>query len=348
MEAIHQARTPGASDATAARIRSDIDVSPSNGALAIDSRGCSAYYSGAQMKRPQGWFLLAFLTSTVIARTSAAPDRDIDALITDVGARVAAYYERAQQLICIERSTVIPIAPDWSMSGFARTVESELRVELPAADGDGLPDPRVTRQIRRINGREPRERDLRDRSGCTDPTPFSPEPLTFLLPAHRGEYRFTSVRDGRERDRAALVIDFASADRSSHPELIEDERGHDDCFDWKGPLAIAGRVWVDAATHDVLRLDRHITGPTEVRVPLRLQRKYQFPTWLTLERDDLNLRYHEIAFNDPDEIALLPESIESVTVFRTRLQSIRTRQVYSNYRRFLTGTRIIEPARTKR
>ncbi len=288
--------------------------------------------------------LVTLICSPWISQTRAAPDRqDIAAVIAQVGERIEAYYQRAQHVICLERSTVIPIGSDWSMSGFARTVESELRIEWPAADGDELTDPQVTRDIRRINGREPQDRDRRDRSGCTDPSPVSPETLAFLLPAHRNDYRFTSVRDARERDRAALLIDFVSAERASRPELIEDERGHSDCFDWKGPLAVTGRLWVDAATYDVLRLDRHIVGPTDVRVPQRLQRKYQFASWLTLERDDLMLRYKEVAFSDPQEIALLPDTIESVTVFRSGLQSIRTRQVFSNYRRFLTGTRIIGP-----
>jgi hypothetical protein len=275
------------------------------------------------------------------ARVVADP-RDIGTVVAQVGERVAAYYQRAQQLVCTERSTVIPIDAHWSMQGFARSVESELRVEIDVADGTALPQARVTREIRRVNGREPRDRDQKDRSGCTDPAPLSPEPLAFLLPGSRDGYRFTSLRDGRERDRAALVIDFASARRSSRLELIEDEHGHDDCFDWKGPVAMGGRVWVDAATHDVLRVERHIAGPTDVRVPAKLERKYQFGPWLTIDRDDLVMRYKEVAFTDPDEVLLLPESIESVTVVRTGLQSTRRTQVYSDYRRFLTDSRIIK------
>src|SRR5437762_2294264 len=171
----------------------------------------------------------ALVASGWIAEARATTERpDVAALIAQVGERVIAYYRRAQQIVCLERSTVLPIASDWSAAGFARTVESELRIELPPADGEKLSDPQVARKIRRVNGREPRDRDRKDRSGCTDPTPFSSEPLAFLLPAHRDEYRFTAVRNGRERDRAALMIDFVSAQRRSQPELIEDERGHDD------------------------------------------------------------------------------------------------------------------------
>src|SRR4051794_4496294 len=169
-----------------------------------------------------------------------APSTDIDSLMTRIGARVAEYYQRAHHVICLERSTVQPIQPNWTFDGFARTVESELRVDSAE----------FIRDIRRVNGRPPRERDQKDRSGCTDPNPLSPEPLAFLLPEHRDEYRFTAIHTGKEKDRAALIVDFTSAERASKPELIEDKLGHDDCFDWSGPVATKGRVWVDAETHD--------------------------------------------------------------------------------------------------
>lgn len=299
------------------------------------------------MVAPHGAFRLLLVSSALVSSwiqlTSAPVDPpDVAAIVAQVGERVAAYYQRAQRLMCVERSTVVSIGTDWRMQGFARTIESDLRVEIDPAGGSSLPDPRVLRTIRRVNGREPRDRDRTDRSGCTDPTPLSPEPLAFLLPSRRDEYKFTAVREGRERNRAALTIDFASMRRAGRPELIEDEHGHDDCFDWTGPVAITGRLWVDARTRDVLRIERHIAGPTDVRVPGSLQRKYRFPTWLTLDRDDLTLRYKEVAFRDPDEVMLLPESIESTTILRSALQSIRRTQVFSDYRRFLTGSRIVK------
>lgn len=274
---------------------------------------------------------------TVPAGGNASPP-DLPSLVTGVGNRLGDYYRHAQQLVCLERSTVTPIDSGWRADGFARTVESELRLDIDeAAVGR---EPRVTREIRRVNGREPRERDRTTRAGCTDPTPLSPEPLAFLLPEHRDEYVFRGVRVVTERNRAAFAIDFASATSKEHPELIEDEGGHDDCFDWRGPVATTGRVWVDAATLDVLRLERRVAGPTDVRVPKPLQRRYLFTPWLTLDRDDLTLRYKEVTFNDPEETVLLPESIESLTVFRGGLQSMRRTQVFSEYRRFLTAGRI--------
>lgn len=266
---------------------------------------------------------------------------DVGALMSQIAQRVSGYYERAHSVICLERATVQPIGTNWTPEGMARTVESDLRVEYEGENGLPLPEAKVTRDIRRINGRAPRERDLKDRSGCTDPNPLSSEPLSFLLPAHRDEYRFTSVRDGKEKDRAALIIDFMSADRTSKPELIEDERGHDDCFDWLGPVAIKGRVWVDAITHDVLRVDRHIGGPVTVKVSWHLQRRYNFEPWVALDRDDVTMRYRTVAFTDPDEVILMPESVESMTVVRGGLQSVRRVETYTNYRRFLTAGRVI-------
>lgn len=269
---------------------------------------------------------------------------EVETLIARVGARVADYYRRAQRVICVERSIVQPIQTDWSPDGFARIVESELRMESDAAaDRDALPGVALIRDIRRINGRAPQERDRTARSGCTDPNPLSPEPIAFLLPSHRDEYRFTSIRDGREQDRAALIVEFASRNQRSRPELIEDERGHDDCFDWTGPVAAKGRVWVDAQTHDVLRVERHIPGPVDVRVPWRLQRQYNLPAWIVIDRDDQTIRFRATAFRDPDEVLLLPASIESMTVLRSGLQSVRRTDTFTDYRRFLTAGRVKDP-----
>ena len=288
---------------------------------------------------------LAVIASVAVCAGWVAPapqaPPDIEALMRLVGERVAEYHRRAQSVMCVEQSTVQPIQSNLAPDGFSRTVESDLRVEFEA-DGDTLPAARVIREIRRINGRAPRERDMKDRAGCTDPNPLSPEPLAFLLPAHRDEYRFISLRNGGEKGRAALIIDFLSTRRTSRPELVEDERGHDDCFDWSGPLATRGRVWVDANTYDVLRVDRRMDGPVDVRVPSQLQRRHNLPPWVVIERDDQTMRYKPVAFGDPDEVLLLPESVESLTVVRGGLQSTRRTETFRSYRRFLTEGRVVK------
>jgi hypothetical protein len=245
-------------------------------------------------------------------------------------------------VICVERSTVQPVESNLSSAGFARTVESEMRLAPDAPEGDPMEDINVLRDIRRINGRAPRERDRKDRSGCTDPSPLSTEPVGFLLPAHLAEYRFTSMREAKDKDRPTLVIDFTSAARTSRLELVGEAGGHDDCFDWSGPLATSGRIWVDAGTHDVLRVDRHLSGPVDVRVSWTLQREYNFGAWITLDRDDLTMHFAPVAFTNPDEVILLPESVESLTLVRGGLQSTRRTETFTDYRRFVTAGRIVK------
>src|SRR5262249_37695065 len=174
------------------------------------------------------------------------------------------------------------------------------------------------------------------------PIPLPPERLAFLLPSHSREYEFKFAGYGRERDRAALLIDFASVNRTSRPELIEDKRGHDDCYSWTGPVAKKGRVWVDADTHEVLRVDRWNAGPVDVRVPYRLERRHNLPTWVTIDQESVTIRYRPVAFREPDEIMLLPESIESLILVRSGLQSTRRTETFSDYRRFLTTGRVVK------
>ena len=117
------------------------------------------------------------------------------------------------------------------------------------------------------------------------------------------------------------MIDFASLDQRSNAELIEDPSGHDDCFDWSGHLASRGRIWVDASTYDVVRVERGLRGPVDVKVPAQIQRRYSLASWVVIVRDDVSIRYKTVSFNDPDEVLLLPESIDSLTVVRGGLES---------------------------
>ena len=262
-----------------------------------------------------------------------------DELLAKVGDRIADFYRRAKNVICVETSTVQDIDLSSSTIGFARTVESELHID---ADGEQPGAAALVRKVRRINGRVPRERDSRDRQGCTDPNPLSVEPLAFVLPARRPDYRFTAAGVGTERNQRAVMIDFISANRKSSPLLIEDPSGRDNCFDWSGHIASRGRMWVDAATLDVLRVDRSLLGPVEVRVPTIIQRRYRLDNWVVIARDDLTIRYQRVVFKDPDEVLLLPESIQSHTIIRGGLQSTRRWQAFSDYRRFVTGGRVVD------
>jgi hypothetical protein len=275
-----------------------------------------------------------------ITAAGARAQPDVDELLVRVSASIANFYTRAKNVICIERSTVQSIDLNNSLVGFARTVESELHLE--ADEGQTPGEAVFVRKVLKVNGRAPRERDRKDRDGGTDPNPLTAEPLAFLLPAHRSEYQFKSAGVTRDRNRTALLIDFASLDRRSSPVLIHDPDGRDDCFDWSGHIASRGRIWVDAATYDVLRVDRGTPGPVDVKVPVLIQRRYRLDNWVVIVRDDVTIRYERVAFSDPEEVLLLPESIGAHIVVRGGLQSTRRFQTFSDYRRFVTKGKVVE------
>ena len=276
--------------------------------------------------------LVALEGAPTTAGAQAEPG--IDELLARVGERIADFYAKAQHVICTEVSTVQPIDLSYSSQGFARTVESELRVE---ADGLEL----LLDDCEHVAG-APREKDKKNRDGCTDPTPLSNEQLEFLLPAHRAEYQFKLAGLSKERNRPAFLIDFTSVNRRSDLELIEDPGGHDDCFDWTGDIVSRGRIWVDATGYDVLRIERSVGGPVSVRVPVRIQRRHNLDIRVVIMRDDMTIRYRSVAFSDPDETLLLPESVYSFTIVSGGLQSTRRSQVYSDYKRFVGDSRVVE------
>jgi len=290
--------------------------------------------------RPRGLALACALSAAFAITPRAEPQPTVQELLTRVGERVAEFYKRVQNLVCIETSMVQPIGLNFSPDGFSRSVESELRLE---ADGGDVPgEPSLVRQVRKVNGRAPRKEDQTDRAGCTDPNPLSTEPLSFLLPAHHSDYVFKSVGPAKDRNRAAWLIEFESVDRRSNPELVEDKTGHEDCFDWLGHVASRGRIWIDTTTYDVIRMERSNRGPVDVTVPVRIQRRHRLASYVTIERDDTTIRYRTVAFTDPEETLLVPESIDTLLMVRGGLQSTRRSQTFSDYKRFVTAGRVIQ------
>jgi len=287
---------------------------------------------------PGALALALALAAMTAAGAQAQPD--VEELLMRVGERVAEFYRRAKNVICVETSTVHAVDFNNSPVGFVRTVESELRIEAEGGETSG--EAAIVRNVRKVNGRVPRERDKKNRAGCTDPNPLSSEPLAFLLPAHRSEYQFRPAGIAKDRNQTVLMIDFASVDRRSNPELIEDPGGHADCFDWSGHIASRGRIWVDATNYDVVRMERGLGGPVDVKVPALIQRRHHLASWVALVRDDVTIRYKAVAFSDPDEVLLLPESIVSFTEVRGGLESTRRNQTFSDYKRFVTGSRIVQ------
>ena len=273
--------------------------------------------------------LVALLTAALTAQVPG----DLVSVLGRVGDRVQHYYGRAQSIVCIERVSVQPMRHDMSPEGLGRVLEFELRIDWDATSEDDRPlEARVMRELRKVNGRPPRPNF---EPGCLDPKSGAMEPLAFLLPHHRDEYTFAWNGVGRLKDRRTMMVDY----KSRKPGPI-DAKWKGDCVSIDAPGRTKGRIWVDEVTHDVLRLDEQLTGQFEYTIPREHWGVTGPQTWV-IERADSTIRYRPVAFQDPEETVLLPDSIDTVTIFRGA-QSYRIAQSFSGYKRFMTGGRIVK------
>jgi hypothetical protein len=267
---------------------------------------------------------------------AAAQDIRADQTVVRLGEYVARYYERAQSLIADEAVAVQPLDRDLSALGFPRRLLYELRLEWnPFAIGDESPAT-ITRQLVAVNGKPPRPGD---EPKCLDPKGVSPEPLAFLLPDRRHEFTFKSGGLSRVDGRAALLVEYRSL--KTDPPTAEGEK---DCISFNIPGRSRGRVWADPETAEIVRFDEQLTGIVDIRSPAAQLRKVGSPLYWTIERADTSIVYRRVAFRDPEETLVLPARVESVTVIRGdgSVQRMRITQTLTNYRRFITGSRIVQ------
>jgi hypothetical protein len=261
---------------------------------------------------------------------------DLSTLLARVGQRVEQYYGRAQSIMCEETVRLEQLGHDLLWDGsHVRRLAYELRVAWSGASTDGkTPEATVLRQLISVNGRPPREGD---EPGCMDPKPVSPEPLAMLLPGQRGDYRFSAAGTRRTRAGSTVMLDFTSM--ASRPPEIQ---WKGDCVSVDLPGRWRGRVWLDGATADVLRLDEQLIGMFDLPTPRHQVRRGASPS-MTIERVNSSIRYRQVEFADPNETLILPESIVTVQVIReSGSPRLRIVQTFSNYRRFVTDARVVQ------
>jgi len=283
-------------------------------------------------------FVIGVLTAVVSAQTVPPPD-PLEDLLGRVATRVEAYFARVQKVLLAETTMIQNIGSDLSPQGFARVLEADLRVESDVMEGDGdnTVETRVVRELRKVNGHEPRKKDDHD---CLDPNPISPEPLAFLLPAQRTKYDFKLIGPGKGKESRTIIVEFRELG-SGEPAVEErEDKRQEGCMSIDIPGRARGRVWIDAANYEVLRVDSWI-GRVDFRIPDKKRRRIGLDNFAVLERLDTCIRYKPVPFQDPQETVILPESIDTLMVVRG-LQSYRIRQTFSNYRRFVTGGRLVK------
>ncbi len=275
----------------------------------------------------------ALLAGGATASAQDTEDHQVDSALERIGAFVERYYSRAQSVVADVKVRVQPMGRDLSSRGRSRRLLYEMRVEWPEVTDGASQKPIVIRDLLEADGRAPEPGDELE---CTDPRLVSDEPLAFFLPARQSDYSFTWAGRDREAGRDVIVLDYEA--RKDEPPTIE---WTDSCVSVDVPGMVKGRVWADAEGGDVLRLDEHLTGMFEFPVPPEHSGISRSRTMI-LERADTSIRYRPVEFSDPDETLLLPSSIELMTVWRnTGTRRLFTTHEISNYRRFVTSSRLI-------
>jgi hypothetical protein len=282
--------------------------------------------------------MLAMMSAVSLAgESSNTTVVDLSGLLALVGERVEAYYQRAQSIVCMETVQLLSMDLGFTPAPHTRRLVYELRVSWDkAGDSDETPEANVLRQLKSIDGRPPKPGE---EPGCLDPKPVSLDPLSFLLPRHQREYKFTYKGIGKTGDgRTAAMVDYAPAGKPP-PEIT----WKDSCVEINVPARTTGRVWIDRFGGDVLRIDETVMGPFDVAVPESQIRKGASAS-LVLDRADSSIRYKLVTFTEPNEVVLLPESIEMMSVIRgSGSPRLRTTQRFSGYQRFVTGGRVVTP-----
>ncbi|MXZ73245.1 MAG: hypothetical protein F4Z04_17315 [Acidobacteria bacterium] len=275
----------------------------------------------------------AHLAGAVPVVAQSADDPDVEAIVQRIQTSVEHFYSRALHVMADVRVRVRSMARGFRDIGFPRSLLYEMRVEWAEGTDTVAPEPVVRRRLLEANGRPALPEDEPE---CADPEPFSEEPLAIFLPARRQDYVFNWSGRDRQAGRETDVIEYRL--RNDEVPTIEWD---DNCVSVDLPGQTRGRVWADAESGDVLRVDERLNGMFEFRVP-REQRRRGGPPTMIIESSTSTVRYRRVAFSDPDETLLLPSSMESMTVWRNAgvTRQFITHEI-SNYRRFLTGARVI-------
>ena len=285
------------------------------------------------------------LGAVVSAAVTAQTQRGVESVelavtLAKASARVEEFFTRAQSLVCTETVHIQPLNYGLGGDGPGRTVESELRLSWePGLGGEAASEAQTRRQVVKVNGHKPRHND---RNNCTGPEQNETEtqPLSMLLESERDDYAFSPAGQGKVDGRAAIVIEFRQVEKVRVD--VREVEGNEDCISYDMTGGLRGRVWVDAATSDVLRLDQHLAGYVDVHLPRTVGRRFGVtPIW-TLERWDTTMRFKRLTFQEPDEAIVLPVSSTTVRVTRgAGTPRLRTTTTYSGYKRFLTGGRLV-------
>lgn len=250
---------------------------------------------------------------------------DLTFILGGLAARTQQYYDRFISIICTETIQKQNLRVNLAPAGRPRTSVYELSVSRHGGDKDEGQF-RVERTLQSVDGRAVRKGQTPE---CTDPKTGTPEPLEFLLAGNQSQYRF-ALADSGDGPSGARALDFVQ----TPPEQVRISWAGS-CFEAQGG-GHHGRVWFDPASYDVLRVDVRLSKPFLVPLPAG---DFGIRPAIRVERSEMSLRFSRVEFQQPDEVLMLPHSIESLHVLRG-VASLKIQQTLANYRRFLTQSEI--------
>jgi hypothetical protein len=283
----------------------------------------------------------AFISGLVVCVSADQATRhiDLEGVLERAGARVTEYFARAQSIMCLEKVSLQKLSYGFSADGPARFVESELRLSWQPSPDDPTPkEARTLRQVLKVNGHAPRKKDY---DNCTTPEQQDTEeqPLSILLPDQRVEFAFAYDGRGLLDGRDAIIVTFRETAKPTVDVSMADDNENCISFDIEGGMR--GKIWIDAETHDVLRLDRSLTGLIDIPLPRKAQR-FGVSSRFTMERWDSSIRFRPVKFDDPSETLVLPVSSSTLQITRgSGTPRLRTTTQYIAYKRFITGARVV-------
>lgn len=284
---------------------------------------------------------LALLALGATLSADQAAPFDVAGVLERVGVRVTEYFARAQAIVCLEKVSLQRLGAGLGAEGPARHVESELRVTWePTPENPTPKEARTIRQVIRVNGGTPRKKDY---NNCTTPEQNAEEeqPLSILLPQQRADYTFTAGGRAKIDGHDAIIIAFREVKKPTVDVSLVDD--NEDCISFDIEGGMQGKIWIDVETHDVLRLDRRLTGLIDIPLPRKATRRSGTLFW-TMERWDSSIRFKRVTFDDPRETLILPVSSMTLQVMRgSGTPRLRTMTQYLAYRRFMTAGRVLPP-----
>ncbi len=287
------------------------------------------------------WLIVLAVAIPLGAQTAPPDPVELEVTLTRAAERVVEFFTRAQSLVVTETVYHQPLGFGLSGDGPGRSIESELRLSwTPDADGDAATEAQTLRLVTKVNGRRPREKD---RGNCTTPEQHDTETqvLSMLLPSQRGDYVWKLAGRAKVDGRTAILLDFQEKQAIAVTDVHVLE-SNDDCISYNIDGGLRGRVWVDAESYDVLRMDHRLGGQVEVQLPRKLRNRAGVnPIW-TVERHDTTYRFKRVRFADPEETLVLPVSSHSLRITQgAGTPRLRVTTEYKEYRRFITGGRLI-------